>query len=146
MTDNRNLDQDSGTETGGGRSTPRQRAIEAYGSARDRVSGAGRRAGETLDEAPLIVLAAGLAAGAAIAALLPRTRTEGRLLRPVTERARETAKTAFAAAKDAGRGRLDELGLTKDKGSETVRSIIEGARDAARASAQAAYGTVRKGD
>jgi hypothetical protein len=146
MTDNRNLDQDSGTETGGGRSTPRQRAIEAYGSARDRVSDAGRRAGETLEEAPLIVLAAGLAAGAAIAALLPRTRTEGRLLRPVTDRARETAKTAFAAAKDAGRGRLDELGLTKDKGSETVRSIIEGARDAARASAQAAYGTVRKGD
>ena len=50
------------------------------------------------------------------------------------------------AAKDAGRGRLDELGLTKDKGSETVRSIIDGARDAARASAQAAYGTVRKGE
>ena len=146
MTDNRNLEQDSGTETGGGRSTPRQRAIEAYGSARDRVSTAGRRAGETLEEAPLIVLAAGLAAGAAIAALLPRTRTEDRLLRPVTDRARETARTAYTAAKDAGRGRLDELGLTRDKGSETVRSIIEGARDAARASAQAAYGTVRRGE
>jgi len=146
MTDNRNLDQDSGTESVGGRSTPRQRAIEAYGSARDRIGGAGRRAGETLEEAPLIALAAGLAAGAAIAALLPRTRTEDRLLRPVRDRARETARTAYAAAKDAGRGRLDELGLTRDKGSETVRSIIDGARDAARASAQAAYGTVRKGE
>src|SRR6185369_12155240 len=65
MTENRNSDRDEG-----GHSTPRQRAIEAYGNARDRVSNAGRRAGETIEEAPLIVLAAGLAAGAAIAALL----------------------------------------------------------------------------
>ena len=141
MTDTRTTGQD--TETQGGRS-PRQRAIEAYGSARDRVSGAGRRAEETLSESPLIVLAAGLAAGAAIAALLPRTRAESRLLRPVTDRARETARTAYSAAKDAGRGRLDELGLTRDRGSDAVRSIIDGAKDAAKASAEAAFGTVRR--
>ena len=141
MTDTRTTGQD--TETQGGRS-PRQRAIEAYGSARDRVSGAGRRAEETLSESPLIVLAAGLAAGAAIAALLPRTRAESRLLRPVTDRARETAQTAYSAARDAGRGRLDELGLTRDRGSDAVRSIIDGAKDAAKASAEAAFGTVRR--
>lgn len=138
MTDNRNSDRDS--------STPRQRAIEAYGNARDRVSNAGRKAGETLEEAPLIVLAAGLAAGAAIAALLPRSRAEDKLLKPVTDRAKETARTAVQAAKDAGQGRLDELGLTRQKGSDTIRSIIEGASEAARASAQAAIGTVRRGD
>jgi hypothetical protein len=138
MTDNRNSDRDS--------STPRQRAIEAYGNARDRVSNAGRRAGETLEEAPLIVLAAGLAAGAAIAALLPRSRAEDKLLKPVTDRAKETARTAVQAAKDAGQDRLDELGLTRQKGSDTIRSIIEGAGEAARASAQAAIGTVRRGD
>ena len=44
----------------------RQRAIEAYDGARDRVS-------DTLGEAPLIALAGGIAAGALIAALLPRT-------------------------------------------------------------------------
>ena len=141
MTDTRTTRQD--TETDGGRST-RQRAIEAYGSARDRVSGAGRRAEEALSETPLIVLAAGLAAGAAIAALLPRTRAERKLLRPVTDRARETARTAYSAAKDAGRGRLDELGLTRDRGSDAVRSIIDGAKDAAKASAEAAFGTVRR--
>jgi hypothetical protein len=127
-----------------GRTTPRQRAIEAYGNARDRVGDAGRRAGETLEEAPLLVLAAGIAAGAAIAALLPRSRTEARLLRPVTDRARETARTAVQAAKDAGQGRLDELGLTRQKGSDAIRSILEGASDAAKASAQAAFGTVRR--
>ena len=127
-----------------GRTTPRQLAIEAYGNARDRVGNAGRRAGETLEEAPLLVLAAGIAAGAAIAALLPRSRTEARLLRPVTDRARETARTAVQAAKDAGQGRLDELGLTRRKGSDAIRSILEGASDAAKASAQAALGTVRR--
>ena len=133
MTDNRNLDE--GSETVG----RRQRAIEAYGNARD-------RAGDALDEAPLIALAGGLAAGALIAALLPRTRTEERLVRPYADRARETAKSAAQAAKEAGRGRLSELGLTPDKGKDAVRSIIDGAREAARASAQAAAGTVRGGE
>lgn len=141
MTDTRTEDLENS-----GRSTPRQRAIDAYGSARERVSGAGRRTSGALDEAPLVALAAGLAAGAAIAALLPRTRTEDRLLRPVTDRARETAQSAYQAAKDAGRERLDELGLTKDRGSEAIRSIIDGARDAAKTSAQAAVGTYRKGE
>ena len=128
------------------RSTRRQRAIESYGQARDRVGNAGRRAGDALDEAPLIALAAGIAAGAAIAALLPRTRTEDRLLKPVANRAREGAQSALQAAKDAGREKLDELGLTKERGSETLRSIVDGVRDAAKASTQAAVGTYRKGD
>jgi len=143
MTDTRTSAE--GTETTGDRSR-RQRAIEAYGSARGRVGDAGRRAGDALDEAPLVAIAAGLAAGAAIAALLPRSRTEDRLLKPVTDRARETAQSAFQAAKDAGRDRLDELGLTKERGSETIKSILDGARDAAKASAQAAVGTYRRGE
>ena len=133
MTDNRNLDE--GSEPVG----RRQRAIEAYGNARD-------RAGDALDEAPLIALAGGLAAGALIAALLPRTRTEERIVRPYAKRAKETARSAAQAAKEAGRDRLSELGLTTDKGKDAVRSIIDGAREAARASAQAAAGTVRGGE
>jgi hypothetical protein len=41
---------------------------------------------------------------------------------------------------------LSELGLTTDKGKDAVRSIIDGAREAARASAQAAAGSVRGGE
>ena len=102
--------------------------------------------GELIEEAPLIVLAAGLAAGAAIAALLPRTKAEDKLLKPVADRAKDTARSAVQAAKDAGQGRLDELGLTRQKGSDTIRSIFEGAQEAAKASAQAAIGTVRRPD
>lgn len=123
--------------------TARQRAIEAYDNARDGVSKAGRRAGEAIGEAPLMVLAGGLAAGAVIAALLPRTRTETDLLRPLGRRVKDTARAATQAARDAGTSKLDELGLTRDKGVETIRQILQGVGDAARSSAQAGIGAVK---
>ncbi len=49
---------------------------------------------EGIDDAPLIALAGGLAAGALIAALLPRTDAETRALRPVGKRIRGTARDA----------------------------------------------------
>lgn len=121
----------------------RQRAIDAFGNARGSVSDARQRTSQRLDEAPLIALAGGLAAGALIAALLPRTETEGKALRPIGKRVTDSARSAATAAKDAGTQRLAELGLTPDRGSETLRSIFEGASDAVRSSAQAAFGAVR---
>lgn len=117
--------------------TPRQRAIEAYEGARDRAS-------DTLGEAPLLALAGGLAAGALIAALLPRTETESRAVRPTARRVKDTAKAAFEAARGTGTQRLDELGLNRAKGEETIRSLLEGVTDAARASAEAALDAARK--
>jgi len=114
----------------------RQRAIEAYDSARERVS-------DTLSEAPLIALAGGIAAGALIAALLPRTTTEARLVRPTARRAKETARAAYTAAKDTGTERLNELGLSREKGEETIRSLLQGVTDAAKASGQAALDAAR---
>lgn len=117
----------------------RQRAIEAY----DR---AGRRVGNSFDEAPLIALAGGLAAGALIAALLPRTESETRAVRPTAKRLGTSARAAVGAAKDAGSARLEELGLTADKGLETLRSILETAGEAAKRSAEAALAGGRKGE
>lgn len=118
--------------------TARQRAIEAYDSARDGVADAGRKAAGTLSEAPLIALAGVAAAGALIAALLPRTRAETEALRPTVRRVRKTAKAAIDAARETGSGRLNELGITRDKGEDTIRSLFEGVTDAAKASGQAA--------
>jgi len=118
------------------RRTTRQRAIEAYESA-------GRRAGNSLSEAPLIALAGGLAAGAVIAALLPRTAAEARLVRPTARRVKKTARAAFEAARDTGNDRLNELGLNRQKGEETIRSLIDGLTDAAKASGKAAYDAAR---
>jgi hypothetical protein len=121
-----------------GATSPRQRAIEAYEGARERTAG-------TLSEAPLIVLAGGLAAGALIAALLPSTRTETRAVRPTARRVKNSARAAFRAAKDSGSDKLGELGITREKGEDTIRSLFRGVGDAARASANAALDAARKG-
>ena len=118
--------------------TARQRAIEAYDSARDGVADAGRKAGDTLKEAPLVALAGVAAAGALIAALLPRTKAETEALRPTVRRVRKTAKAAIEAARETGSGRLNELGITREKGEDSIRSLFQGVTDAAKASGQAA--------
>ena len=136
MTDNETRTGTNDEQADG--SSPRQRAIEAYEGARERVSG-------TLGEAPLIALAGGIAAGALIAALLPLTEAETRAIRPTARRVRKTAQDAFAAARDTGTQRLDELGINRAKGEETIRSLLEGVTDAAKASGQAALDAARKG-
>ena len=133
MTDKDSHDQDATFAE-----TARQRAIEAYDSARDGVADAGRKATGTLKEAPLVALAGVAAAGALIAALLPRTRVETEALRPTVRRVRKTAKAAIDAARETGSDRLNELGITRNKGEETIRSLVEGVTDAAKASGQAA--------
>ena len=136
MSDN---DPTPATHEGTSPAGARQRAIETYDSARERVS-------DTLGEAPLIALAGGIAAGALIAALLPRTRSEARLVRPTARRVKDTARAAYEAAKDTGGRRLDELGLNREKGEQTIRSLLEGVTDAARASGQAALDAARNKD
>ncbi|HEX8841477.1 MAG TPA: hypothetical protein VF757_04175 [Sphingomicrobium sp.] len=126
-------DIERGTET---RKTARERAIEAYESA-------GRRAGNSLSEAPLIALAGGIAAGALIAALLPRTKAEARLIRPTARRVRNSARAAYEAARDTGSDRLNELGINREKGEQTIRSLLEGVTDAAKASGKAALDAAR---
>ena len=128
----------------GNSSDIRSRAIGAYDGARESVAGAGQRAADGIDEAPLIALAGGLAVGALLAALLPRTESEKRVLRPVSDKLSGTAKAAASAAKEAGQSRLAELGLTPEKGRETLRSIFESAGDAAKTSAQAALSAARE--
>ena len=117
----------------------RQRAIEAYESARD-------RAADTLGEVPLLALAGGIAAGALIAALLPRTDAETRAIRPTARRVKDSARAAFSAAKDTGTQRLDELGLSREKGEQTIRNLLDSVTEAAKASANAALDATRKSD
>ena len=139
MSDNR---ADFETDTGEARSA-RQRAIHSYSSAREGVAGAGRKAVDSLGEAPLIALAGGFAVGALIAALLPKTETETEFVRPMSKKFTDSARTAARAARDAGSDRLRELGLTPDDGRDALRKVFDGLSDAARTSADAARGAVK---
>lgn len=126
---------DQATTNASEESGARQRAMEAYESATD-----------TLGQAPLLALAGGLAAGALIAALLPRTEAEAQLVRPTARRVKNRAKVAFDAARDTGSQRLDALGLNREKGEETIRKLLDDLTDAARASANAALEAARSSD
>lgn len=119
--------------------SPRQRAIEAYEDARERAS-------DTLGQAPLLALAGGLAAGALIAALLPRTSTEERLVRPTARRVKVGARAAAQAARDTGSQRLEELGLTRERAEETIRGLFGDVTQAAKESANAALDAARNAD
>ena len=125
----------------------RQRAIEAYGSSRERAInayGSGReRARENLDSSPLLALGGGLALGALIAVLLPKSRAEERLLGGLGSRINDAARTATEAAKSAGREKLAELNITSDAGKGAVQNLIDGFTEAAKSSGQAAVGAVR---
>ena len=107
----------------------RQRAIDAYDSARDGTSGA-------VGGAPMIALGAGLAVGAIVAALIPTSRRERELLGPYADRATDAARDAVDTARRAGSDKLRELGLTPD-------ALSEKASEAARSTAQAVVGSLR---
>lgn len=137
MSDNRTSTRSGNNQ--GQDASPRQRAIDAYDSARERVS-------DTFGEAPLIALAGGLAAGALIAALLPRTEAETRALQPAARRIKQGAQAAFQAAKETGSQRLGEMGLGGENAGDTIRSFISDITDAAKSSGQAALDSSRNRD
>jgi ElaB/YqjD/DUF883 family membrane-anchored ribosome-binding protein len=115
----------------------RDRASEAYGSARE-------KAAEGFENNPLAVLLGGIAIGAVIGALLPRTEREAKALGAAGEKVRSGANKAIEAAKEAGREKLDELGLNKDHARETMKSLLDGAIAAAGSASTAAIESAKK--
>jgi ElaB/YqjD/DUF883 family membrane-anchored ribosome-binding protein len=109
----------------------RTAAVDAYDSAREKTAAATARANDGIDEAPLIALAGGLAVGVLLAALLPRTDREDKLLGPIGERITGSARTAVDAAREAGRDKMNELNLTRNAGASAFQKILKGVSEAA---------------
>jgi ElaB/YqjD/DUF883 family membrane-anchored ribosome-binding protein len=127
-------------------SAARERSAAAYHTARERASDARRKAAEGIDENPALALVGGLAIGALLGALLPRSRREEEALSAVGERLRAAAGEALGAAKEAGWSKLDELGLNRQAATEKAHSLIDGAVAAAGSAGTAAVKAVRKED
>ena len=121
----------------------RDKANAVIESARDGAAAAKARAGDGIDTSPLIALLGGVAAGVLIGALLPRSEREAQALGPVSDKLGLLARNALAAAKDAGRETLDEMGLNKDNAREQVKSLFSSASKAAASAGAAAAETVR---
>lgn len=147
MTD---MDRDSSSSSNSGSGQQgytqdlRQRALDAYDAARETASSAGRRATGAIEDSPLVVLGAGIAAGALVAALLPTTRRERELLAPYGSKVTGAARDAADAARNAGSQKLQELGLMPDalfdKAGETVRTSAQAAASILKEDAQGVTG------
>lgn len=126
----------------------RERTAAAYAAAREKAGSAyetaGRRAGEGIDSNPVAAVVGGLALGAIVAALLPRTRAEGEYLGTAGRRLNESAREAARAAREAGRGQLDELGLSRDGLKSKLDEFTGAAVGAVKSSAGAAAGAARR--
>jgi hypothetical protein len=128
----------------------RDRTAAAYATARERAGSAyetaGRKASEGIDSNPVAAVVGGLALGAIVAALLPRTDREGDLLGPVGRKITDGARRAADAAREAGRGQLDELGLSRDGLKGKLDELTDRAVGAVKTSAGAAAGAARRTD
>lgn len=107
------------------------RAGETAETSREALRDAAHQTGDFVESNPLSVLAGGLALGAIVGALVPRSEREKDLLAPVGKKVGMAAMAAFAAAKEAGRGELADRGLTKDGAREQAKSLLQGVATAA---------------
>jgi hypothetical protein len=102
---------------------------------------------EAIETNPLGVLVGGLAVGALVGAIIPRSTRERQLLAPVGRRLALAGAAALAAAREAGQAELESLGLTKDAARDQAKNVFQGALKAAgtagKAAAQAGSEQVR---
>lgn len=147
MTDE--LNQDSEGRVKRAAHTAKDKTVHAYESSRDAVKhGAettrikarelGGKTGEQIDRNPLAVLFGGLAIGAVIGALLPKTARESKLLGKTGRDINARAKSAYQAAKEAGSQQVDELGLSGDAVKSQFKSLVGKAGGAAKNAGKAA--------
>ena len=126
----------------------RDRTAAAYATARERAGSAyetaGRKTSESIESNPVAAVVGGLAIGALVAALLPRTSREDELLGSVGRKINDGAREAANAAKEAGRGQLDELGLSRDGLRSKLDEFTDRAVGAVKSSAGAASDAARR--
>ena len=96
-----------------------ERVREASGRVRESAALARERTGSAIEDNPLVAVAGGVALGALVAALLPRSRTEGAYLGEIGSRLSEV-----------GRDRLGEMGISRDAAREKVSRLIDSAVEA----------------
>lgn len=121
----------------------RTAAADALDSARGKADEARGAAITGIEDNPVSALVAGIAVGVVIGALLPRSEREKTALASLGLKLNEAAHTAAEAAKEAGRGKLDELGLSKEAATAQIAKLFEAATKTAGAAGTAAAGTVK---
>lgn len=117
-------------------SSTRQRTGESLQTARQRTTEYTQKSKEwtqrSLNESPMTAVIVGFAAGAILGALLPRTQRENELLGETRDQLAEKAKAAAQTAIDAGKERLDEMGINADAAKAKLSEFAAQAKDVAK--------------
>jgi ElaB/YqjD/DUF883 family membrane-anchored ribosome-binding protein len=114
--------------------TARERTRAALTTTRESVRGAGQRTANGIDSNPVAAVIGGLAIGAVVGALLPRSQKEQALLGSTGRRITDSARQALSAARDAGRKELDEIGISRDGVKRRLEEFTDRAAGAVRES------------
>lgn len=105
--------------------TARDRTLSAYEAARGRAADVTRQATDQIAIYPVGAVIGGLAVGALLGVLLPRTRREDELLGTAGRRLNEAARDAAQKGVEVSRERIDQLtGQVVNKvGSAVVEAV-----------------------
>lgn len=115
----------------------RERAASAYGDTRDTIASG-------IDQNPLALVLGGIAIGAVVGALLPRTERETELLGTTGRRITGAASGALGAARVAGQDKLDELGINGTNAKDQINTLFRSVAQAVEEAAGAATKSVKR--
>ena len=111
--------------------TARAKASEAYEKGKGITS-------DGIDKNPLAIVLGGIAIGAIVGALLPRTERETKVLGKAGKKLNKKARKMAEAAKAAGKDQVESLGLNGDALRLQFRDLVSKAALAVKAASQAA--------
>ena len=109
----------------------RAKASEAYEKGKGKTS-------DGIDKNPLAIVLGGIAIGAIVGALLPRTERETKVLGKAGKTLNKKARKMAEAAKAAGKDQVESLGLNGDALRLQFRDLVSKAAVAVKAASQAA--------
>ncbi|MEW4466765.1 hypothetical protein AB1K62_02895 [Parasphingorhabdus sp. JC815] len=118
------------------------KAAEGVAATRDIAKSAASKSEETITKNPLAVIAGGLALGALVGALLPKSNAESKYVGGAGKRINQTARKAYDAAKDAGQQQIETLGLSKNSIQEQIKDLLGKVIEAVKSAAETAGDTV----
>ena len=121
----------------------KSRAADGVAATREVARKAVDKSGETVSSNPLSVVLGGIALGAIIGALLPKSKAETKYVGGAGRKINDTAKKAYGAAKEAGQEQINDLGLNTDSLRDQFKDLFGKAIEAAKSAATAAGDSVK---
>ncbi|WP_294190259.1 hypothetical protein [uncultured Sphingomonas sp.] len=118
--------------------TAKSAVTEAVETTREKTRELAHQTAHAAETNPLAIVAGGIALGALVGAIVPRSAKEKELLAPVGKRLGATAVAAFAAARDSGKSELQNIGFTKGAAKDQVKTLFQNVAGAAATAGKAA--------